>query len=625
MDRRRLLQFAFTGVFILFLLMLLFKFKPKVEVPAPVELEKIKRSVEGTLSARGFKYVQETAGKADFTATATEVTETTGGLKHLTDPVVIMANGSKAWGKQGSFNQGENSIRIWDDAHLSQPTGWVATSSGFRLTPEGEIVSEAPVALTRDKLTGGGELMRYHRETELAHLEGSVHFEEGPKTLACTVVDLDLKKHSGEMAGPVTITSDQGTLKAPHGTLVLDEKNNLKSVTLGSPAEGDGPRFASLSRTVVAEFDEAGQISKIHLEGDAAVTSKAPPPSTVKSERFDLIPEGKGEGNTGWAWTAPGALTVLRDGGDAKATSGKGVLGGSSPETADLAGPVSGKDRRGDFKGDRATMSGGDWTLIGHAEVVKPDERLTADRVTFRKDGSSEAEGSVRGWRKQEGQPDTTYSADRARSAPGGYPAKLTGDAVVVRGGMTLKAPIIRVLDGRSAVAEGNAVGTFVEEDKSTSTVTAKTIRYVGKDRVATAEGDGKAVGRDYTLTGDLLRAVLDEKEKPLRYEAEGKAVFVGTLYDGRGDFLSYDPSTDMGQARGQGQSAVVIQKDPYRRVAGSVVDFAPKHLEVLPEAGLPRRGSIEGVTPPKKNEPASQRTSEPAKKGKGAEKKKEK
>ena len=70
MDRRRLLQFAFTGVFILFLLMLLFKFKPKVEVPAPVELERVKRSVEGTLSARGFKYVQETAGKADFTATA---------------------------------------------------------------------------------------------------------------------------------------------------------------------------------------------------------------------------------------------------------------------------------------------------------------------------------------------------------------------------------------------------------------------------------------------------------------------------------------------------------------------------------------------------------------------------
>ena len=60
-------------------------------------------------------------------------------------------------------------------------------------------------------------------------------------------------------------------------------------------------------------------------------------------------------------------------------------------------------------------------------------------------------------------------------------------------------------------------------------------------------------MGRDYTLTGDLLRAVLDENEKPLRYEAEGKAVFVGTLYDGRGDFLSYDPRTDMGQARGQG------------------------------------------------------------------------
>jgi lipopolysaccharide export system protein LptA len=279
---------------------------------------------------------------------------------------------------------------------------------------------------------------------------------------------------------------------------------------------------------------------------------------------------------------------------------------------------VSGTDRRGDFKGDRATMRAGDWTLIGHAEVTKPGERLTAERVTFKKDGSSEAEGDVRGWRKgkTDKEPETAYAADRSKAASGGYPAKLLGNASVARGGMTLKAPTIKAADERSALAEGGATATFVQEGQGTSTVTAPTIRYEGKDRLATAEGKGDqratGKGKDYTVTGDLLRAILDEQEKPLRYEAEGTATFVGALYDGQGDLLSYEPATEMGRAVGRERDAVVVQKNPYRRLAGPVVDFAPKHLEVQ-TAGSPRRGYLEGIKPPEKA--GSGGAGEPAKK----------
>lgn len=632
MDRRRLLQFAFTAVFLLFLILLLFKFRPKLEAPEPVDPRQVKRTAEGTLSARGFTYRQETAGKVEFTATAAEVTESTGGLKLLTDPVITMASGARAWGKKGSFNQEESTLRIWEDAHLAQPDGWTASSTGFRLTPEGEIVSESHADLKRGDLTGGGEILRYHRQTLLAHIEGSVHFEQGPKSMTCTAVDLDLKKHGGVMAGPVTLRAEQGTLTAPAGILVLDEQNRLKSVHLGSPATGDGPRFSCAGRSVVADFDEQGQLSQVHLVGDASVTSKAQPPATTqssftaKSGRFDLKPE---PGDL-WAWAAPGALIVEREGGISHATSGKGTMGGQKPETADLAGPVSGSDRRGDFKGDRALMDGGDWTLVGNAQVTRPGERLTADRVTFRKDGSSEAEGTVRGWHqgKRAGEAETTYAGDRFRSAAGGYPAKLIGHASVHKGGMTLKASTIKISDEKSALAEGGATATFVQEGQGDSIVTAPTIRYSGKDRLATAEGGPKerarGEGRDYTVTGDLLRALLDEQEKPVRYEAEGAATFTGALYDGTGDFLSYDPAAQAGQARGVGQSAVVIQKNPYRRVSGPVVNFAPRHLDVLPGALSPRRGSIEGVDG--RNEPGSRRAGEPGKEkksGNGTEKKK--
>jgi len=655
MDRRRLLQFAFMAVFVLFLILLLFKFRPKFEAPAPVEPEQVKRTVEGTLSASGFAYRQETAGKVEFTATAATVTESTGGLKLLTDPVIVMASGARAWGKKGSFNQEEGTLRIWEDAHLAQPDGWTATSTGFRLTPEGEIVSESHTDLNRGDITGGADLLRYHRQTLLAHLEGSVHFEQGPKSMTCTAVDLDLRKHGGVMAGPVTLVAEQGTLKAPAGTIVLDEQNHLKSVSLGSPALGDGPKFSCTGRSVLADFDAQGQISQVHLVGEASVTSKAQAPLasspastpsassaapasstapssfTARSDRFDLTPKPEDL----WAWSAPGALIVEREGGISHATSGRGTMGGKAAETADLAGPVTGSDRRGDFKGDRATMVGGDWTLVGQAEVTPPGERLTADRITFKKDGSSEAEGSVRGWRKgkRAGEAETTYAGDRFKSAAGGYPAKLVGNAVVTKGGMALNAPSIKVSDESSALAEGGAIATFVQEGQGTSagtstdtsTVRAPVIRYAGKDHRATAEGGpqerAKGQGKDYTVTGDLLRAVLDDQEKPVRYEAEGKAAFTGTLYDGTGDFLSYDPATQAGQARGKDQAAVVIQKNPYRRVSGPVVDFAPKRLEILPEAGSPRRGAIEGVNPAKtgSGEPRKTGSGEPvAGSGKG-------
>ena len=104
MDKRRLLQFAFTAVFILFLLLIVAKFRPRFEAPKPIEPEQLKRTSEGTLSARGFTYKQETAGKVDFTATAEVVTEDPSGVKLLTNPVVTTGTGTKAWGKRGTFN-----------------------------------------------------------------------------------------------------------------------------------------------------------------------------------------------------------------------------------------------------------------------------------------------------------------------------------------------------------------------------------------------------------------------------------------------------------------------------------------------------------------------------------------
>lgn len=596
MGRRKLVQGILGALFVLFLLVLVLKFKPQQEMPAPAPPPEGVRGVEGSLSATGFRFVEENGSSVAYDLTAKRVTEAKDGGKMLEDPVIVFPGQGKATGRKGSFDPAAKTCRIWDDARLDHAGGWQASSSAFRVTPEGEMVSEGPVQITRGALSGSAELLRYNRNSQMANLEGSVRFRQGESTMACQRVQADFATHTGHLSGPVVLTGKQGVVRAPQGTLLMGPDNRLKGIVLGTPCVGQGPKASFTARTLQADLGKDGQITAIHLEEEAEISTPGPPTSTLHTRLVDLTPHPE----VGWDWSAPDPLEVDREGALVTAPSGRGTLPDKGSWTARLTGPVNGKDARGTFSGEAAELTAEAWTLTGHARADRAGDTLTADRITRRADGSTLSEGDVRGLRKTPGAPDLTFTALRAEAGPTGYPAKLEGKAVLVRGGMTIEAPSVTVRDAQDAVAEGGATGRWKEEAGGQDTVTSQTLRYDGSRHRAQAEGEAKVTGRGYTLTGNQVTALLDAQNRPIRYEGSGNCHFEGTDYSGEGERLNYDPATRIGEAFGPNRNAVVVQKKPYRRVEGPAVLFGPKRLEVSRGASAMVRGTLEGVQPPK-------------------------
>ena len=596
MGRRKLVQGILGALFVLFLLVLVLKFKPQQEMPAPAPPPEGVRGVEGSLSATGFRFVEENGSSVAYDLTAKRVTEAKDGGKMLEDPVIVFPGQGKATGRKGSFDPAAKTCRIWDDARLDHAGGWQASSSAFRVTPEGEMVSEGPVQITRGALSGSAELLRYNRNSQMANLEGSVRFRQGESTMACQRVQADFATHTGHLSGPVVLTGKQGVVRAPQGTLLMGPDNRLKGIVLGTPCVGQGPKASFTARTLRADLGKDGQITAIHLEEEAEISTPGPPTSTLHTRLVDLTPHPE----VGWDWRAPDPLEVDREGALVTAPSGKGTLPDKGSWTARLTGPVNGKDTRGTFSGEAAELTAEEWTLTGHARADRAGDTLTADRITRRADGSTLSEGDVHGLRKTPGAPDLTFTALRAEAGPTGYPAKLEGKAVLVRGGMTIEAPSVTVLDAQDAVAEGGATGRWKEEAGGLDTVTSQTLRYDGTRHRAQAEGEAKVTGRGYTLTGNQVTALLDAQNRPIRYEGSGNCHFEGTDYSGEGERLNYDPATRIGEAFGPNRNAVVVQKKPFRRVEGPAVLFGPKRLEVSRGASAMVRGTLEGVQPPK-------------------------
>jgi hypothetical protein len=134
--------------------------------------------------------------------------------------------------------------------------------------------------------------------------------------------------------------------------------------------------------------------------------------------------------------------------------------------------------------------------------------------------------------------------------------------------------------------------------------VKADLLSFRGKEHRASAKGSARAEGKDYWVEAPKIVAFLDEKNAPVRYETEGDSRFDGPAYEGRADRLLYEPATQAGRAYGKGRNAVVIQKNPYRRMSGPAIAYAPKRFEVLPAEQASLRGSLEGVQPPRAKNP---------------------
>lgn len=594
MDRRRFYQGLLTVALVAFLAVLALKFRPKVDSPRPVALPGAGSGVSGTLTTTGFRYVQEEAGKTAFVLTAQKVTERGGESRDLEGPRLTLPGTSGETvlsGAQGLFDPTTKTLRVFGGGRLLRPDGWTALSEGFRMTPEGELVAEAEVTLSRRELQGTADLMRYDRETEKAYLEGHVRFQDtAGRRASCTRLMLDLAAHTGALSGPVAIETPQGRVDAPQGQIVLGPDNAVQEVHLGSPATGEGPAGRFRTDRLVLTAGPGGALERLSLEG--AVRAEAATGEILETGRIALAPGPADR----WAWSAPGALTVSKSGDRMEAPSGTGAAGGGRPFLAQLPGPVRGDGPSGRWSARRASVEGPVRTLEGEVEASRPGETLTADRVVIRADGSQEAFGHARGTRATKGAPQLRFRADHALAAPSGYPVALDGNVGVARELLTLVSPAATVKGPALAEATG---GVLVRNTgpRGEETLRARKVVYDGDAALVTATGEARGDSQGYTLKAAEVRAFLDAAGNPERYEAQGAAELDGPARAASGDHLTWEPARQAGTAESQDGRAVVVQKNPYRRAEGPKVAFLGDAVTVS-GATAGRRGYLESAPP---------------------------
>ncbi len=601
MTKRRFLRGLILLAAILFLLVLAFKFKPRLDTPAPASPPSLPDVGQATLNTEEFRYVQHSGNEVDFVLTADEVRETPDGERLLTEPVVLVPGGDsdedRATGRKGSLNPATRVVRIWGDARL-EASSWTCDSSGFRFTPEGEVVSEGPVKFRRGEMRGSGELLRFHRFHRVLHLQGDVRFEEGDRVMECGRSRVDLAAHNGSLEGGVKAELPEGTVTAPRGILKLTPDNRLQALRLVDSVKGDGPRGSFRSTFLTIDWNAQGRPQTYLLEEQVHVKTVGKEPWTVDTEKLHLVPEGADT----WNWDSPGPMLMAGREETARAASGRGTFRGKEAE-AELAGPVEGEGALGTFSGASAQLAKGTWTLSGDASASRSGDTILADVIRWREDRSAEAEGNVRGKRAagDEVKP-MEFTSRTASMASGGWPLKLRGDVHVTRESMTITAPRMDIPDRSRLTASGGALAVSKDEDGGEDRMEGETLQYDGEKRLAWAEGDAKGEGRDYTVTANRVEVRLDEQDHPVSYLALGDARFQGTDYEGEGDRLTFDPKTKSGEAYRESSKAVVVQKNPYRRLAAPRVKFSPSRLEAVSEGRTGGRpvlvGTVEEVDP---------------------------
>ncbi len=597
MNRRRFIQALLTILLALFLLLLVVKFRPKSTVIKPVERPAVAIESGGSLAASGFRYVDENAGRVAFVVTAARVTEKPGEAKLLFDAKVTFPSpggDSVASGKQGLFDAASHTLRLWDEARITRPDGWTATSSGFRLTPEGEVVSEEEAVLHRGAIEGRADILRYGRDSQKAYLEGGVRFNDGAgRKFTCRRLTADMKAHSGDMTGPVSVSGPDGTIGAPGGALVFSDDNTIRQVILEPSVTGEGPSGKMSCDKLVMSLKPGGGIESLALQGSARMESAAGG-QVAQTALLALRPKVTG----GWDWESPGSLTVTRGKDVLEAPSGAGTTG-SGPFAASLPGPVTGSGPSGVWSCDHAYVEGALRRLEGNVKIVRGDDTLWSENATIQEDGSAQASGNVRGRREAKGAEPMEFTSQKALAAPKVYPLRLSGSCVVTRGSMRLEAPSIVIPNGEEAEASGGASCAW-NGPKGKRLLTAPFIAYRGPEKLVLAKGGAHGTGEGYIIDASQIEARLDKENRPLRYVATGEATLVSDNQDASGDKLVYNPNDGTGQAESESGRAVLVQKKPYRRAEGALVLFGENSLSVQQGASS-ARGVLEASVPKEK------------------------
>lgn len=591
MNRERIFKILFTALIGLILL-LLFRFKPSVVGPKHLEKPQLK---EGTsvLSGKNFSYEVKEKNILKYTLFAEEILESGGDKKDLTNPVISIPKKDggidKIFAKKGTFSPSTSDLRLYQEANIKTSDNLIIKSSGFRVTPQNEVVSESRAEFEKEKIGGSGDILRYDREQRIAYLEGNITIKSENLLFNAVRMVIDLENHQGTIEGPIHGKKDDIAISSPKGTILLDSKNALESLTLQEPAEGETERFSFSSKKIKFYFKKS-KTDEFSLIDNVVVVQKEEPKSKLTTEELDF----KKQSDQFWHFTAPSKMFYDRLNSKLECSGGKGLIK-KGEIIAELFGPVRAFDEKAETSSSRGKIDSNSFEFIGNAQVSSSEGNISAERIISYKTGEKEAYSNVKGEIAKKDGEKIYFSSEKAKTSPNIYPIKLQNSVEVKSSNLTLKGSDFTFLSNKQFKGCDGVIAVFAGKNG--------TIDGYGKE-VDYNEEKGRCVftGEPYILDNgrklsakDKITATFDQEKKVKEIIAEGSAKYESENQIAYGDRIKYIPELKKGEVFSKNEIAEVIEKSPFRRCVGRRISFSEKEIEIKSSDNKISRGKIEG------------------------------
>lgn len=591
MSRERIFKIL-LGALIALLLLLLFRFKPSVVGPKNLEKPKVKEG-SAVLSGKNFSYEVKDKNIPKYTLYAEEVLEREGQEKELINPAISIPKGEgrkdKIFAKKGIFSPNKSELRLYDEATIITSDNLKIKSSAFRVTPQNEVVSESRANFEKDKLLGSGDILRYDREKRIAYLEGNVNVNSENLSFDASRITIDLENHNGKIEGPIKGKKEDVSISSPNGIIALDGKNNIQSITLQEPSNGETDTFTFSSRNIKFDF-KGSQVDLFTLIDNVVIIQKAEPKSKLKTESL-IFERGK---DLLWHFTAPSKMLFERVDEKLDCSKGTGVIN-KGEITAELDGPVRGQDKKIEISSARGKLNGDSFEFIGNAQASSSEGNVSAEKIISYKSGEKEALSNVKGTIIRKNESKILFSSEKARISPNIYPIRLLQNVTVESDNFNLKGSDFTFYSSKKFKGCNGVLAYFQGIERSINGY-GKEADYNEEKRTCIFTGDPYLIDSDRKLSSkDKITAFFSEERKVKEIVAEGEAKYESENQSAFGDTIKYNTELKKGEVSSESAIAEVIEKEPFRRTVGRKIVFSEKEIEIKGSDNRTNRGKIEG------------------------------
>lgn len=573
------------------LLLLLFRFKSSVVGPKNLEKLKVKEG-RAVLSGKNFSYEVKDKNILKYTLYAEEVLEREGQEKELLNPVVSIPKGQgktdKIFSKKGIFSPNKSELRLFDEATIVTSDNLKIKSSAFRVTPQNEVISESRADFEKDKLSGSADLLRYDRKKRIAYLEGNVNVKSENLSFDASRITIDLEYHNGKIEGPIKGKKEDISISSPNGEIKLDDKNNIESIILMEPSNGETESFTFSCRNIKFDFRNS-KVNHFTLIGNGLIVQKAAPNSKLKTDTL-FFEKGK---DLLWHFTAPSKMFFERGNQKLECSRGTGVIN-NREISADLEGPVRGRNEMNEVSSARGKLSGTFFEFIGDAQSSFSEGNVSAERIISFKSGEIEALLNVKGTilRKNEGK--ILFSSEKVKISPNVYPIKLQENVTVESNNFTLKGSDFTFLSSRR-LSGCNGVLAYFQAHTGNISGYSKEADYNENRQYCIFTGDPYLTDGVRKLSAkDKITGFFSSDRKIKTITAEGEAKYESKNQFAFGDKIEYDIALKKGEVSSETGVAEVFEKEPFKRSIGRKIVFGEKEIEIKGANNKTNRGKIE-------------------------------